>query len=686
MKRACRLVVLCAAFVFGTALFAAGNGFAAEAEANYAWLMENNADFAAMEQEFGEARAAFLASLPEAIRPVAERFLTSEESWDFAGQWTGYRNHVTPDFLDRTREDRERLFAYMERVVGTSFDDPGYAALIRPVFIGFERYTRQNAAAAVERALEDYETVHADSGALPARYQFRVVDGKRWALILEDSAAFSTSGYDSMAGYVMRENDGGWSVHPLIAPLGESFFPSTGALPRFEQHSPVGYLATPEPLVRAEALPGDGPFAIRLVYLPMDQTIKGSYGNMPYRLVPECSNFPYTWSEISATYLRGAGVCKPEGEWGAFSPFENGELVAVRQYRRELMQTDNDLKRREDALNFTWDAFSALFDGKLANFVKAEFAVWRLERDFRLFRHIGAPEAFAATSAEITQPVVDWMQLVFAALAQPDVSIPFLLDPLHAAWQRDKDTSENDLTDRRNSMFAHYLRYDDSPWLSAIAAGQLRVLKSLGQGTVGRAAFLSPGFDEASDKAYYDRPEAHMWQFNGKFAATVDGDTMTVRYADRDTNRAKESTAYISIFHNQGESWGVTDSGRLQEDSEENAPAQRITRIRGGVITFVTPELPEEGDFFSTGAAIWPSGGECTMEPTLQGAMTDGHFTLNAVLRHVGSPYDVEDALCVPECAIPYVWNGSAFEPGEPVCLPEGEWGILPDPKAHEKK
>lgn len=670
MKVFRRLALLTICVVFGVS----GASARSADEARYAEMLRTNAAFAAAEKEFSEAKEAFLSALPETVRPRGERLLRRSWDWDLRGSWE-YGVSFDEEDAEDLRREREGILRYMDRVSETPYDDPMFGALLLPLFLTMHSY--DHTVDVLERAEEGFLALNRDPEAAVDGVLMRRVDGEAWYYLSAEPADLSYSCSDSIAGYVVRPEDGSWRAHGIIAPQAAAFFPTKGEVPELsDRNTEYGYLYPPDLSVTLRVTNGEGPFSFAMD-LETDWARSVSDGSMAYILVPECSSVPYDWSAVGETYIRGDADCSSQAKWGAFPPFEDGELMPVAAYRRELMREDREFKAEEDALDYTWQGFSALFAGDGADFVKRVYENWLLDRDYSLVRHIGKPEAFAEASRTLTAPVSRLMLEVFSRFsgqgAKPDADLLFLLDPLHRRFLEEQTEDEYDRSRRVNHD--RYLRYDDEPWLTLAAEGQLRVL-----------AGEEPAEDD--DGYYYDRMKREMWQFSAKYELARDGaDSMTVRHGEAyrySYDDEMPDTFAAAVSHGQGgEHWGVTEEPVEAYHSYGMGRAQRITRIAGGKIFFVTPELPETGAFFSGGRENWPYEDEagyyatdCDMFVGFDADM-ETPFRLTARFMETDSAYNDEEWLCIPECSIPYSWNGSAFVAGEPECLPGKEWGIV---------
>lgn len=638
-----------------------------------------NPEFAASEKALRRARKRFLAVLGPDLQKPAERLLLREEF----GELQGVRqDEPDQEALERLLKEREPLLRYLELTAQAGREDEGFLILLRPVCLEAVGAGRGNLRAAVIRALREYNAFRV-TGTVPPGYILRRVTRQNrseiWGVILHDDCGPSPDGGDAVAAHVLRVVPGTKqvTVMPLIAPSMAAFFPSSGGrpAPRGSLRGPDGKrVDAPEPVVALTLTNDSGPFHFTLA-LTQNWAAAARKGKVTAMAVPECTNFPYTWSETSLTYLRGLPECRTE-EWGYFSPIEGGELLPVVDRLREERAANPECDNHLAALDAAWTQFRALFAPKTRAFVESIYTAWLAERMYAVYGSCGDSRAFSAALKRLDEPVIAYMREAASLLKNPDARLFFLLEPLHALRPEltalEKDGGREDPERRQRAL----LRGEEEPALTALAAEQVRVLQTPLQDETAPTAGRSTGIEHS------------LWQKGEKHivAGASGGSQLNVASffplpPGNDGQWFKDAYRAVSGF--DGEVWGLAACAVFDPQGGGIVPRHQITRIHKGLVDFVTPALPDSSVFFRGGKELWPSldgeGGVCSPACRNQPAFSVDTFRvpfgLTAVAAQPEFPGRGRTVECTPECSAPYIWKDGAYVPDEPRCLPEGRWG-----------
>lgn len=657
-----------------------------------AGLMETDAEFAASETAFEAAREKFLTLFSGRSRQWADSCIKSQTP-----EYSGAPGYLSGEQSKRHREDFFRRQAettrYMALLTETPCTSPDFALLLRPVLLHAGRHSAGEDS--IGKTLAAYDARRPGPAGAPEGYESRRVNGRHWGLIRFDGQKMRGSdGADVNLAFVLRAAGGTFTLHPVIAPSTESYYPGE-SLPLRPAGGSYSKGPAKERITDCEmgnkltVTNEEGPFAFRV---DAEQLFDG--GNLSFACQPKCTGFAYAWSEKSQTYLRGPGECRDDDGWRATFPFNGDILVPVAAFAETLRLRSPALRTNDEAVDAAWNAFLPLFDEKTRAWLKTEYDAWRYDRQEALYRFVGKDVEFAAAAVAGDRPVLDFMRRARELAARPDARLLVLLDALHERMASPPSSGRGGHRDERENGGPHYrsrlLDGREQPLLSARFSRQIRLLqppaKPAGTGRVdGSAAYAATGLEGGPRIAFtYETPRNASYRAGREKLPDI-------------------VNSFRMIAGGDGAFWGLAEIQKAPrgkgDHGDKREAATRITRIHDGTIAFVTPALPEEAAFFKNpklspdNTVIWQYPqtdrryyyGECDMAPALAVDADTAPFAVTAVDRQIfGRAGEDRAWRCTPECRIPFAWNGSAYAPQPPDCLPEGQWGVKePDLKTN---
>ncbi len=685
----CSFALACCAVAPSFAARAQEREQAAEQEAARirATLMETDQELAAVENAFTAARERFLALFSGLPQKWAAELIKRP---------SGYQNNIAylvgeqgKRYRSTYLKNRVEATRYMELAAATPVTNPDFLILLRPVCLASAYYSDDNL---ITKTLAEYDARDKNHDAFAKAYQTRRVNGEYWALIRFDDRQMKSAGdSDNNMAFVLRVAGKAFTLHPIIAPSTESYYPGEKSPLQVENRveGPREENIDECRMTTTLSVTGEeGPFAFRA---DAEQLFDGR--RISYICEPKCTGFTYTWSEKSKTYLRKPGTCRDDDGWKPRSPFAGETLTPVANYAETLAKTDKALQKNEEALAAAWKSFQALFDEKTRQYLQKEYDAWRYDRQISLYRLVGKEGEFANAVLAGDKPVLEFMQRVAVLAAQPDARLLVLLDDAHKKVVAPPRT-DNDRYDRDEEEGGYYYR-------SELLSGKKQPL--LAQRFARQLALLQPPAPQ-TDKDRYNRAPVYTAKgLEGGASIVFTYENPDNAYRGRQEKLPGRTNSFTVRHGADGAYWGVTeqqvDPFRRGYSNDGRGAALRIIRVHGGKIAFVTPALPEEKSFFKNpelrrGKVVWryPQTdrryyyGECEMRPAFTLDTSKTPFGLTAVDQRLHGRAAPENSWqCIPECSIPFTWNGSAYVPGDPVCLPEGQWGAK-EPAAPKKQ
>ena len=625
--------------------------------------------FAQSEQAFNAAREAFLHLFSGDPKGWAETFL--ERNADVTAHTI--RDISRDDDYARKSRDafiqkRKELTRYMTLAAKTPFTDPAFCILLRPVCLYATYYNGKDVVAA---ALDEYDAHLADPYKERAEYAFRRVNGQFWAAIIFPrlEVPSSSSGDKNMA-FVLRVDGGSFSLSPVISPVKEDLYPGEKypLRPEKYEYGPGNSSINECRMESVLTITNDsGPFAFRA---DARQAFSGQ--GLSYACEPKCSGFTYTWSETTQSFIMMDGTCREDDGWKPKSPFDaEDRLVPVAETIRNLADGNEAVRKHERDVETALAAFLDAFDGAAREMAREFTDGWLFDRQFPLYRLIGEKDAFAAAYIANDEPVLSYLRMVASLAKTPDARLTLLLEDFAARLAMAEKNGEEKRDARRHPSGPDLLRDKAKPaWFVSYASQRNALLGQPEKNDRQRYAYTANGLEGGELITFtYDKKN---------FYYHSDGEPVANTYSMRQgTDNAFWGHAMVLVGKNPD----------YYNDRYENLleiPRQYILRVTGGKIAFVTPPLPAEKDFFTNpktddrGRVLWkaPRKGEasyfCEMRPAFTVDTATAPFTVTA--RDV--PLHEDYYLCVPECAIPYIWDGAAYVRSAPECLPAGRWGV----------
>lgn len=663
MRNSIRLALCCLLLAFAAVAIASGEATAAEKpemKQRLDALAEKYPEFAGVEKAYAEKKEAFLNMFTGPQKTWAENLLAREEREDkyTLGRMSDdprYAEKNMPDFL-RTRRESIR---YMELVTGTPFTDPAFLTLLRPVCLNASYNSDKNL---IRSALAEFDAYAANPQKDRENYLIRRVNGQYWAAILFPATRISTSGgADVNMAFVMRVKEGAFTLNPIIAPTRQDYYIGEKSPLRPEKSEPGPNGLSAGECVMNNALTvtnTEGPFAFRA-----DAQQLFSDKGLSYICEPKCTGFTYTWSEASQTYLMRDGFCREDSGWKPRSPFDGTILLPVADFFRHTAAKNEALVKHEREVKTAVEDYLALFEGQALELAKERIENWRFDRQFPLYSLVGKEKEFAAARLANDAPVLAYLRKVTELAKTPDARLALLLND-YSALMDDVERVRREKSQRAQSARNVLYNAKRPVWFVEYARQQL--------------ALLAPPDQKATRIMYAPR-------------GLEGGNEIAFTYERRSyrSQKAPQNT-YVMRKGSDGAFWGYAslevDKAR-GSDYERilNAPQQHILRVVNGKVTFVALPLPTETEFFTKpqtdadGRVLWPlaeenrTGRFCEMAPAFTVDTTKAPFAVKAVNTQRPGAY----ISCVPECVIPYVWNGATYVKGAPECLPEGKWGAF---------
>ncbi|SBW06310.1 exported hypothetical protein [uncultured delta proteobacterium] len=635
-------------------------------------LAARDAAFAESEKAFTAAREAFLKLFTGDSRKWAENFLqhngaVSLHEIDYSSRDDDYGQEERAKFMQR----RAALTRYMSLAAKTPLTDPAFLILLRPVCLYATYHSGRDV---VAQTLAEYDAYQADPYRDRENYVTRRVNGQLWAAILFPGTEIASSGSgDRNMAFIVRVADGSFALNPIIAPVTEDFYPGEQhpLRPEKYEYGPGNISINECAMQGVLTLTGEtGPFAFRA-----DAKQLFASPGLSYTCEPKCSGFTYTWNETAQSFIMADGICREDDGWKPKSPFDaKGNLLPVTGYIRTLADKNETVRNHEQAVEAALAAFLGSFEGAALDLVRSFTDGWLADRQFPLYRLIGDTNAFTAAYTKNDEPVLRYFRTVAELAKTPDARLTLLLeDPaarlaLAAKNGAAKNGKEN-RNERRYPGAYDLLRGSAKPaWLVTYAREQNALLETPKQENR-RYPYTATGLDGGETFVLtYDKP-----------------------FLYRATDETPSNT-YSMRKGSDGAFWGhalvVVGKSPEYDNAYENllkTPRQYILRVADGKIAFVTPALPEEKDFFTNpevddwGKVLWKAPGEgraaplCEMEPAFTVDTATAPFVVTARDTALYADY----YLCVPECSIPYRWDGNAYVRGAPECLPAGKWGAV---------
>lgn len=622
-------------------------------------VLRDDPELARAESAFTSAREKFLAVFSGTPKPWAERLLSHADqsvshTFRYLDQGSDYARQQRATFLAQ----RAAVTRYMELVAKTPYSDPAFLILARPV-------CRSSSYASgsvdlVANALAEYDAYVADPEKPLQHYATRRVNDQYWgAILFPETLMDASSGNEVYPAFVLRVLEGAFTLTPIIAPVREEYYKGEKSPLQPEKHvfGPEDIrIRTCQMHTELTIINTQGPFAFRA-----DARQKGIDGHISYICEPKCTGFTYFWDESAETFIRRDGVCRDDDGWKPASPFVDASLVPVANFSREVQARNAVLERHEKAVAAATTAFLDIFEGAALEEARTRIEGWLFDRQFPLYSLVGKEEAFVAMRLQQDAPVLAYLQTVVNLVQNPDARLVLLLSEFAASLDQ-----KNDRAVTRRPRPSDLLRSRSKPaWFVGHAQRQNALLAPPQPSKHGYPTYAAEGLESGNDIIFTYTVRAY-------------GETKNFQ----NTYRMRKGTD--NAF------WGyaATGVGRDASGYERmlDVPRQYIMRIAGGTVRFVTPPLPDERDFFTNpkldryGNVIWSAPGRvmaqrfCDMAPAFSVDTTQAPFGITARNEQRNAYY----FSCVPECVIPYAWDGSAYVKGAPECLPQDEWGIFP--------
>ncbi len=630
-------------------------------------------EFARSAAAFDDAKKGFLGPLSGGARLWAEAFLKR------AAQVSTYdlRNISGDSDYDKERRagylrKRADVTRYMNLMARTAATDPAFLILLRPVCANAVYFRMsQNY---VEQILAEYDAHKNDPYRDSEYYTTRKVDGRRWSVIFFPGQEVSTaSDSDRNMAFVVRIDGDSFSLSPIIAPVREDVFPGEKhpLRPEKYEYGPGGVSITECRMETALRVTNDdGPFAFQA-----DARQVFTDRGLSYTCEPTCTGLANAWNETTQSFIREDGVCREDDAWKPSSPFDGkNTLIPVADYVQELAGVDAVVLEHGKRVEKAVAAYLALFDGAAQEQARSFTDGWLLDRQFPLYRLVGNRKDFIAAYLVNDQPVLDYLETVVSLAETPDARLTVLLDDFAARLDRHEARKEErgpyQLENKRSPSISDLLRADSKPvWFAAYAYGQSALLREPRKRELGWYSYKASGLEGG---------EEIVFAYNGRQFYYGEGEVNNTYIMREGSDGAFWGYADVRVGKRHGEYYYDSSYERLLELAR-----RQVFRVADGKIRFVTPRLPEEKEFFTNpqlgynGEVLWKlpgkrSGRPCSMAPALDVDAASAPFKITAREMAVEEDYGY---ICVPECSIPFVWDGATYVRGEPECLAEGEWG-----------
>ncbi len=606
----------------------------------YTYLMRTDEAFAATEEAYAKASEAFLARFAAASKPLAEAFLSSLDS--LPGEKEYLEAEPGGRFRLRLARDRDFALRYMAAFARRKPFSAGWLALLRPVAL--------MGGGAVKAGAESLLHGMEGGSGLPndARTVTRRVNGEEWAALLAPDiplwrAGSSTS---SCIAAVVRVRGGKIDIMRIAAPGERDFYPSgreAGAMPAKWMGPDTMTVVRGRLSVRAGVANREGPFALRV------ETVQVWDDPVVTTLVTsEVASFPYVYRD--GVYERGEPSLRPAGAWGDAYPYDGADLIPVRAMRKRLLESDPALGAALDESAKAWSRFLDLFEPETGAVIRHIRREWELAEQGSFLPLLENPAACKERLLQTGGIFARYAARAVALAASPDARLVFLLEPALCGPLR---------PDRKGrSLYP-------SPWDSYSAALE-RALGSLEKGEI-----LLP-------------PMPWTRELHARAEGLEGGGTITVALRAGGDNPFTERAAYTLQTAPDGTAWGLLSRDMANESGDPLFSERDILLARNGRLAFLPLDAAglDKDAFFRSGRENWPATSDkpqeywygCSMLPLFSVDTAAAPFTVRAEYAQVDR--DLRNHWeCIPECRIPYVWDGSRYVPGQPECLSEGLWG-----------
>ncbi|CAK7059024.1 MAG: hypothetical protein DELT_01344 [Desulfovibrio sp.] len=581
-------------------------------------------------------------------------------------QYMAQEGRYGKDQREKFLKHNATVLRYLTLATKTPADDPAFLILLRPVCASS---SYSGAPQPLANVLAEYDQ-YKKSGTLdPDKYLTRRVQGEYWGAILTPGTKVSySSSEDRFLAHIVRAKEGGFTLTPIIAPVREDYFPGVESpfRPQKAEKAPHNmYINECELAPRLTPANENGPFVFAVdVTQLFDDTLR-------YTCAPKCTGFTYTWNDVTNSFHMSEGVCREDDAWQVQSPFDGETLLPVANYKQELARKNELVAAHEKTVRDAAAAYIASFEGPAATVAETDIRNWFFDRQMPVYHLIGQEEAFIAKMQEMDAPALAFLQKVSALITKPDARLVLLLDEQSTRQSAPKE--RRGYPDRREPSPSSLLqagkkdsRDKKIPWFAAYGQRQLKLLAAPVKDSRGRMPYTAKGLEG--------------------------GDVIKFAYPKRYSNQEFDHNRFSIKKGSDGAYWGLAALAReryaysRQDGYTETLYVERhrIMRVANGKVSFVTPELPKEAEYFTKpqmrgrDSVQWfdKSGrsARCYTAPGFRVDTTKTPFTLSATTIQ----YDTFERIeCTPECVVPYTWNGKAYVKGAPVCQPEGTWGAV---------
>lgn len=635
-------------------------------------LMARYPDFLETETAYAAARETFLnlfsgmqkkwaESLLEEYAEISPRMLRDMANDDKYGR----------DERKKFLAQRAELTRYMTLAAKTSFTDPAFLILLKPVLYHSVRHSSEQDA--LGKTLAEYAAHMADPYKEKEGYLVRRVNGKYQAVIFFPGQKVVTAdGSDRNAAFVLRANDGSFSLSPVIAPSREDYYPGEryALRPREYANGPGGVSINECTMETVLTVTSEtGPFAFRA-----DARQTFAPKGLSYTCEPKCSGITYAWNDTTQSFLMSEAICREDDGWKPKSPFaENGTLIPVKTYIEELAKTNEAVRDHKQALETAFATYLDLFEGKALKMARSFVDGWKTDKQYALYRLIGKPDEFAAAYSNNDEAILSYIATAASLVKSPDARLSLLLADMGPRVSAMEKRAKKEQKSRRSPSAHELLRgTETASWFAGYAAARLALLAAPEQKDSGRYneyAYTASGLEGGETVAFTYKDRYH----SSAETKTYDS-TFTMKLG---TDNAFWGHASVAVGNEP-------EDERLSPVRRYAAPLQSVIRVLNGKVSFPLPPLPVEKDFFTNpkldrwGQVLWEIPGKPASSSVCEMASAFSVDTSVApfALRAKDSMKYASSYICVPECEIPFTWNGSEYVKGAPECLPAGQWGV----------
>ncbi len=637
----------------------------------YEKLLRNDAAFAAAEKTYKEARAAFLTAFDKGARPYAEKFL---QSINYESEYEYLEAHPGGQF--RTRFVTARAFS-LEYLAAFNAAKPmslQWLTLLRPVFAHCP-YLSDKKDFYARAALVEAQTGKAASPVEAAPNQarnlaerpplLREVNGETWGAVLSTGEDMQNlpkkpePGRESpVLAATIRLRNGKITADRIAAPTAADWYPSKGE-PVLSMHPPMvdsrrNTFQTGLLIVRATVANDSGPFAFTVE--PVQRWRPAAYA---YICRAEAKSFSFTWN--GKVYERAKPELRPTGEWGAFTPLtEKGALKPVVEYLTGMLLENPDLSAAIATEKNTRAALLEQFTPTARMYYGMTRGRWTGSLQWTLLPLVGDKKAFTRKILDDYTIATQYNAMLQKLLQTPDARLLFALEPATTA-PRDRLPS---------------LRYAGSLSSNDYIAELARVTRII------ENSEFTPAFVPKQPRS--EAPVPLDLKAEG-----LKGGAKIALCAKRASGEAYDEWADYSLEKQaDGTHWGLMSYETESRFRKPYYTEKNIVIIRGGKLDFIPLEVTKPVlSFFFRDWKGWAKNSDkpenywktCPMETYFDVDTRKAPFTVRAEWR----PSNTESRdywVCVPECSVPYAWDGKTYAPGEPDCLPPGKWGLF-EPK-----